>query len=492
MTKFLVRSALLAGLLAFGPALSLAQEVGAPQTVEDLFDKLAQLQDANLGIARQISDTQQRAAAGLQTVLNDGLVADEAQRKLADTFIDNALTLASIMLSPMATQNVAAGETFIRLLRSNIAMLESARPTARQNADLAGALEKYSVLQAQSEDLAVALANGWTRYGEVVRTAQLTDLIRPGSFDAVNRNWALANPNAGAATAAPVAEEDAEASAMPVPALTGNPPAAIAEAPADKAPVADIPQLEAPVATATVPTAEVTGTTGPARLDATAPLDVANLKDGVGTIGDWVIEEDLPGLLMATSKNINEATFDAITSVTIACGDNGTLIYQINAKANSTTYSVYSDDVLTRTVQAVENIISGPEAMAMSDTLRLAYEWAQKVPEEHRRLTVSAVDDNEIPAQLSPLGYLEARGKVLDACVQNLVAQAMGTTTIKPSTDAKLAEGDAAPANAAQGDAEAPLPDGAVIKPGLVAPVPHVKPKSFPKPTGPVDIMSGN
>ena len=92
---------------------------------------------------------------------------------------------------------------------------------------------------------------------------------------------------------------------------------------------------------------------------------------------------------------------------------------------------------------------------------------------------MAALDDTEIPAQFSPSGYMEARGKVLDACVQGIVAQAMGTANPTP-----------APADASPTVAAADVPSGAVIKPGLVAPVPKMRPKTFKK-QGPVDIMSG-
>ncbi|MFY8031044.1 MAG: hypothetical protein ACOVO5_04350, partial [Devosia sp.] len=59
------------------------------------------------------------------------------------------------------------------------------------------------------------------------------------------------------------------------------------------------------------------------------------------------------------------------------------------------------------------------------------------------------------PAQFSPSGYMEARGKVLDACVAGIVAKAMGTGT-------QTAEADAPTASPV---ASGELPKGAVIKP---------------------------
>jgi hypothetical protein len=369
----------------------------------------------------------------------------------------------------MAIQNVGAGQTLQRLLRSNIAMLERARPAVRANADLGGALEKYSVLQAQTEDLLVALANGWSRYGEVVRTAELAGMIRPGSFDSVDGSWTLSSPDAKVAVNEPAEVSEEAATPMPEPALSGTP----------RGPALAEPETAA-VAPAPEPAVEpqVTGS-APARLDATGPLALAEINaDGSGKIGDWTIAADGTGLFVASSPNINADTTDRIASLTIACGENGMLYYQVAAAADYGSYAVYSDDALSRSISAEANIIKGADASALSDTLRLGYEWAGRDPDKKRRLTVAAVDDDEIPAQFSPSGYMEARGKVLDACVQGIVAQAMGTAN------------PAEPAAASPTVAAADTPAGAVIKPDLVAPVPKMRPKTFKK-QGPVDIMSG-
>lgn len=504
MFKTFVRSALLTGLLTFAPAIAaLGQEgtVASAEAVADLFDKLAQLQDANLGIARQIADTQERAASGLQDVLAAGLVPEAPLQGIAKTFIDNALTLASIMLTPMATQDVTAGGSFVRLLRSNISMLEGIRAAARKNADLAGALEKYSVLQSQSEDLAVALSNGWTRYGDAIRTAQVTGIIRPGAFDAVAKTWTLASPDGTIAVAAAEATNDTPPAIVPEPALTGTPrspdasAAPIVEARTEPQPGLTLPVAreelvlqpeeaiipEPVVATEPVPAPQVDATSDGRRLAPTGPLDVAEFKDGAGKIGDWSIKPDGKGLLMASADNINLKTIDRIGGMTIACGENGTLVYLIDASTSYTSYSIYSDDAITRTVLAENNAISGRESAAMADTMRLAFDWAEADPDKRRRITVAAADDEEVPAQFSPEGYMEARGKVLDACVQSLVDRAMGTA--------------AAGAGEAPREAAIVVPEGAVIKPDLVAPIPRTRPKTFKKAeakAGPVDLVSGN
>jgi len=452
----------------------LAQEVTAPTNVEELFGKLVQLQEANLGVARQIAETQLRAADAIQVVLDDGTVQDQALKKLGQTFIDNARTLAALVLVPMGTRNVAAGQTLQRLLRNNIAMFERSRDAARANADLAAAFEKYSVLQTQSEDLVVALGNGWTRYGEVVRTAEIAGMIRPGSFDAGDATWTLVNPDTQAAAITPApaaAEEEEPAKPVPVPALSGTP-----RGPGEQTEVVTADAVPAPE-----PAAEelppVTGTTGPARLDATGPLALAEVNaDGSGKIGDWTIEADGTGLFIASSPNMNAGTSDKIAGVTVACGENGMLYYQFAAKTDYPSWVVYSDDALSRTVSAETNIVNGPDASALADTLRLAFEWANRDPDKKRRMTVAAIDDDEVPAQFSPAGYMEARGKVLDACVQGVVAKAMSDAPVTQTASASVPESQ--------------LPPGAVIKPGLVAPTPKQRPATFKK-QAPVDIMSG-
>lgn len=452
---------------------ALAQEVTAPTTVEELFGKLVQLQEANLGVARQIAETQLRAADAIQVVIDEGTVTDPALQKLAQTFIDNGRTLASVVLAPMGTKNVAAGETMRRLVRSNIAMFERSRAAARAHADLAAAFEKYSVLQTQSEDLLVALANGWDRYGEVVRTAELAGMIRPGSFDSMDATWRLVNPDAQVAAASPEPEEKAEPAA-PAPTLTGTP-----RGPADPEPEAEVAAVE-PEPQPETPAPETTGST-PSRLDSTGPLALAETNpDGSGKIGDWTIEADGTGLFIASSPNINPTTSDRIASMTIACGEGGMLYYQLAASADYGSYVVYSDDALSRSVSAEGNIIRNADASALADTLRLSFDWAGRDPDAKRRMTVAAVDDDEIPAQFSPSGYMEARGKVLDACVAGIVAKAMGT----PDPD----QATAAPSPTV---AAADLPPGASIQEGLVAPTPLVRPKSFKTPQGPVNIMGG-
>jgi hypothetical protein len=469
-----LRSAVLAGLMSLGGMLApVAQEVTAPANVEELFGKLVQLQEANLGIARQIAETQLRAADAIQVALDEGGVTDPALMKLAQTFIDNGRTLASVVLVPMGTKNVAAGETLQRLLRSNIAMFERSRGAARANAELAGAFEKYSVLQTQTEDLVAALGNGWDRYGEVVRTAELAGMIRPGSFDAVDATWTLVNPDIQtAATAAPsaAAEKEEPAAPTPVPALSGNPRGPEGETPA-------VAVVEPEPAAEPAPELTTGTATGPSRLNETGPLALAEINtDGSGKIGDWTIEADGTGQFIASSLNVNPQTTDRIAGLTIACGENGMLYYQFAAGGDYGSYVVYSDDALSRTVRAESNIVSGPDASALADTLRLGYEWSQRDPDKQRRMTVAAVDDEEIPAQFSPSGYMEARGKVLDACVQGIVDKAMGEAPVTQTASAAVPEAE--------------LPKGAVIKPGLVAPVPKQRPATFKK-QGPVDIMSG-
>ena len=473
----ILRSAILAGFFGLACSFpSLAQEVTAPTNVEELFGKLVQLQEANLGIARQIAETQLRAADAIQVALDQGGVEDAALKKLGQTFIDNARTLAAVVLVPMGTRNVAAGQTLQRLLRNNIAMFERSRSAARSNADLAGAFEKYSVLQAQSEDLLVALGNGWDRYGEVVRTAEIAGMIRPGSFDAGDATWTLVNPDKQTATAAPEpeAEEEEPAQPTPIPALSGTPRGPSDEA-AQVAVAEPAPVVEQKPAAEPLP--DVTGATGPARLGSTGPLALADMNaDGSGRIGDWTVEADGTGLFIASSSNMNEGTADRITGVTIACGENGMLYYQFAAKADYPSWVVYSDDALSRTVSAETNIVNGPDASALADTMRLAFEWAGRDPDKKRRMTVAAIDDDEIPAQFSPSGYMEARGKVLDACVQGIVDKAMSDTPVTQTASAAVPESQ--------------LPPGAVIKPGLVAPTPKQRPATFKK-QGPVDIMSG-
>ena len=420
-----------------------AQEVTSPRTLDEVFVKLGQLQDANLGIARQMSETQRRAAAIIQATLDDGQISSPTHREIGKAFISNALTLASIVLAPVATQEVAAGDQFMSLLRRNLIMIENARPLVAQDADLAAAMKQYSVLQMQTQDLAVALRNGWNRYGETLTTAEVSGMLRPGSFDPAGKSWSLQLPPL---VKEPVATSD----------LTFESGADAADvygeiglqevAPGEPSPARPAAQPEAPLPAlggATAPQSE--------------PIVTAPASPGVGggaPISGWTVTTDEGGRVAAVAANIDAGTADRIKLLQISCHPNGTLRYFFDAADEFPEYFVYANQTDRATVRAASNTVSGGEALKMSDTLRLAFEWATRDPGSNGRLVISPGDEADVRAQFSVEGYIEARGKVLDAC--------------QPWEEEPGAVGDALPGGES--------PRGAPAE--LRAPVPYPRPRN--------------
>ena len=216
---------------------------GAPVAAQDglsldtVFFRLQQLQDANLGIARQMSGLQRQAAAEMMAALDAGRIG-EGHREIARTLAGNALTLAAIMLSPMQTYQTAAGESMFVLVRRNIELLGTVQPVAGADPVFEDVLGRYTILQMQTQDLAAALEAGWARYGDIMDEAERTGHLAPRAFDRDTQSWSIGTPVISTDLASlPAATSTADVSQP----LSQPAPVAPAEAP----PVIDAPALQA-------------------------------------------------------------------------------------------------------------------------------------------------------------------------------------------------------------------------------------------------------
>jgi len=338
------------------------------------------------------------------------------------------------------------------LLRRNLVLLGNAGPLFEQDAEFAAVMKQYTVLQMQTEDLAVALRNGWSRYGETLTTAEIAGMLRPGSFDPAGRSWRLQTP-----------------------ALVDGPPAASElnfESGADAAEVYGTIGLEAPAPIVAPPGGggQEPGPAGrsqaepqpgavataPERLSAGDPLALA--EDAASRQSSlWVVTTDDAGRATATSGNANASSAKGIKSLEIGCNSNGTLRYYFAAADEFPEYWIYANETEHATVRAESNAVSGGEALKMSDTLRLAFEWATRDPAKNGPIVISPGDELDLRAEFPIAGYIEARGKVLDAC--------------------EPWEEEAGPGGEAPSNGESPPATASPPRP-LVAPVPHPRPKN--------------
>jgi hypothetical protein len=138
---------LLAGVAVAALALAVhAQAAG--EELDRVFTDLRQLQDANLAVAREMSDIERRAAAVLEAAAAEIGAADPERREVVDALVFNALTLAAVALAPGATDE-AANRAFSDLLERNLAVLNVSAPLLAAPPGLAAAIEQYAAMQAR-------------------------------------------------------------------------------------------------------------------------------------------------------------------------------------------------------------------------------------------------------------------------------------------------------------------------------------------------------
>jgi hypothetical protein len=406
------RGSLLVG-VAVAALSSAALAQSSAEAIDALFVELTRLQDSNIAVARQMSDIQRRAATALQTVLADGKVTDPAQQEVIEVLVANALTMASVVLSPVATQEVAAGDAFSGLLAENMKLVARAEPLFGAEPELAQAIEQYEIMQLQSRDLAVALQNGWNRYGQAIAAAEGSSLLPPGSFDPNARSWTISVPDVELAeVASPAAggsddrlAPDDSALALAEPVTTG----AVADA------VEQINEATAAAAADTeIETAAVA--TEPDRLPETSAPALPDPPITAQPAG-WMVMIGDNARAVAVASNSNAATADRIRGMQIGCHPNGTLRYIFETDGNIGEYLIFANQTDSAKIPAESNMISGGAAIHMSDVLRLAFEWASANPSPDSTLMIAPADAPDAVATFPVAGYLEARGRVLDGCV---------------------------------------------------------------------------
>jgi hypothetical protein len=221
--------------------------------------------------------------------------------------------------------------------------------------------------QLETESLFDGLNDSWTQYEHALRLAELDGTLPVGTFDPASRRW-------------------------------GFPHAAPSTAPNDMTRLPPLPQ-EGPSAAA-----QLTQEGGVApNATASSPASEA-----------WVVTTDRNGLPAATANNVDDESRERLTSITIGCNSDGTLRYRVEgSEALREIAVVFGND--QRAFVAVENgTIVGNQALRMSDSLRLAYEWAET--EQSSTMAIGTPNDPSLKAAMPVANYFESRGVVLNGC----------------------------------------------------------------------------
>ena len=472
----------------------------AQSTLDDVYDGLILLQDANLGIARQMADLEQQAADELEAAM--AAIGNPASRAIARTFVTNARTLAAIMLSPMQTYQTAAGESMFVLVRRNIDLLRELTSYRAADPALDQAITRYTILQMQTQDMAEALQNGWTRYGTILKKAEDDGLLANNTFDPETQSWQLGNPVLGAPPQQNVAAAQTPATSPlpmttaeevePEPAAEPEPepePKVVADAPVTPDPpdlASTVTPLEVPE-TVPVPTTTLAAVPNiedqPAgeeltpeteeRLAPEGPLEVAETMPTTLQMGDWTIATNPNGESIATAINLVADTRSAITSLSMACAPDQSVAYAINGAQQFDAYRIYADRSRNVTVAASSNVVLGPDADAMATTLAEAVAWAQQVPDSGRSLTLRTADSEGVLALFPPNGYLDARAAILSACINGPTQSAAAPEEMVTALPQDEPEAEAEPAPEVVAEPAAPEEEAEPVAAAPVAPVPR-------------------
>lgn len=506
---------------------ALAAALGAPAAVaqsplEQVYESLELLQDANLGIARQMAELEQQSASELEAHIQQGRIGSPASQAIARTFVANARTLAAIMLSPMQTYQTAAGESMFVLLRRNIEMLRSVTSYRAADPALDAAITRYTVLQMQTQDMAQALQNGWTRYGDILESAERSGLLAANAFDSETQSWALGNPVLGGLPAPSLSSVPAASTAPATEAVAAAEEPATPEAPSLAATVTplQVPEIAPrPTTTADVPATEpepvpatepVPEASSDERLTPNGPLDVADTPETPAApevaeppaepaaptttrMGDWIVTTNAGGEIVATAGNLVPETRDAISSLSMACAPDRSVAYAIIGAKDFPAFRVFSDRSANVTVGANSNVILGSDAVAMADALSNATSWAQQVADSGRSLTIRSADAEGVLALFSPSGYLDARAAMISACAnpgEPLVAT--GVSEPEPPVEepaATVVEPEPAEAEPASGGVTPPVPAPPIDRSRIRPPTQTAPPAQQPRTDGPVPLM---
>lgn len=369
--------------LAVGCGPSLGQTSDLPALVE----QLESVQQANLALARKIAAIQVASAETMRKAINDGQLPSTLSDDAA-VIADNAATLAVISLAPIGTRAEATGDTYLRLLRQNVSQLDE---LISRSAD-PGALSVLRAVresQLETESLFAGLEDSWTQYQHALRLAELDGTLPVGTFDPASRRWAF-------------------------------PHSAPQTAPNDMTRLPPLPRE---------------GTSAAAQL--TEESDVAPNSTASSSASEaWVVTTDRNGLPAATANNVDDESRERLTSITIGCNFDGTLRYRVEgSEALREIAVVFGDN--QRAFVAVENgAIVGSQALRMSDSLRLAYEWAEA--EQSSTMAIGTPNDPSLTAAMPVANYYQARGAVLDSCLP-YDEEAIATPATSDSNDEPVA-----------------------------------------------------
>jgi hypothetical protein len=430
----------------------------------------------------------------------------------------------------MQTYSTAAGETMFVLVRRNIEMLRGITSYRAADPALDQAITRYTILQMQTQDMAEALQNGWTRYGTILDKAEADGLLANNAFDPETQSWQLGNPVLGvplqqnvAAAQTPATSPLAMTTAEPAPVAVAEPeatpePEPEPEAVAEATPTPDPPDLAStvtplevpdsvPVPTTTLaevpniedqPPAAVAATEEPAapvpeeRLAPDGPLAVAETMPATTQIGDWTVATTPDGASIATAINLVADTRAIITSLSMACAPDQSVAYAINGAEHYDAFRVYADRSQNVTVSASSNVVLGPDAASMAETLASAVAWSEQVPDSGRSLTIRTADANGVLALFPPNGYLDARAAIEEACASGPATAEAGPEMItalpqeEPAEEEPMGEEETAEPEAAPAGAEEPV----VAAPVAPVPRPPLDRSQLPAPPPPNQPLS--
>ena len=371
------------------------------------------------------------------------------------------------------------------------------------------------------------------RVDEALAAAEAQDLLPDGAFDPATREWTLQFPAVLPAVGEPVPlpaeeietpvaagsppgadtrlaetpDEGFDGEAVPVPEISEDDPllAAIRNAPVatdpppEAEPLAEVPAVADVPAVAEAPAVADVGVPEPAE-DVTAGLGGGTERlqpgdpffrggeatDTIATASDsWTVGVE-GGRPVAIAKGLGEPDSTPIRELRIGCSPNGTLRYTVVTDTAAEQFYVFVDGTRGAEVGADGGRITGNEAIRMSDALRLAFEVATGTSGTFGRIAIAPSEVLDRPAYLPVLGYLEARGSVLDGCEpypaeEDIVAE---DVIHSPPTGALVPDPASEPAATSADESEPILVDSQGDG-EAVAPIP------YPRPTrrGAIDLL---
>ena len=402
------------------------QDASRMDAAQSLVLDLQQVQLANLDLARRLADVERRAADLLHSAITDGALANAAERRLIDALIANATILASMALAPATTEATGQDSELRGLLEQNLAFVRQLQDMTGHSPGFRDALSAYALMQLQALDLGIALRRNRDRYDQVLAAAEARAVVPDGSFDPATRRWALQLPGVLPAVGSVSTSQLDEAATVTasidqVPAIEASPSAGEPEVASDA--VSTPPDVPAPPAIAPTgrdfPANELPSVAAIApdgdRLPAGQGLDIVADDEVVTAPPTWTVSVDAAGRPVALAYNLEAPASSGIEGLRIGCSPNGTLRYTFMGEAVAAEYYIALGPAEGHAVRAESGVVRGSEAIRLSDALRRAFEAASSAGAAGR-ISVAVVDSLDRPAYLPVLGYLEARGRVLDGC----------------------------------------------------------------------------